>query len=105
MDTYQALADDTRRTIIEMLASGELSAGDIAHAFPVSRPAVSRHLRVLRESGLVSVRGDRQQRMYRLEPGPLNEVQQWTERYSKFWSHRLDRLAEELITDNPEDDQ
>lgn len=96
MDTYQALADDTRRSIIEMLARGELNAGSIADAFAVSRPAISRHLRVLRESGLVSARGERQQRLYRLEPGPLAEVQQWTARYSTFWSDRLDRLADQV---------
>lgn len=98
MDTYQALADDTRRTIIEMLAAGEMNAGSIAAAFPVSRPAVSRHLKVLRESGLVSVRDDRQQRLYRLEPGPLNEVQRWAARYGAFWNDRLDRLADRVET-------
>jgi DNA-binding transcriptional ArsR family regulator len=100
MDTYQALADDTRRSILEMLAQGELSAGTIAAAFPVSRPAISRHLRVLRESGLVSVRGERQQRLYRLDPGPLQEVQQWTARYSTFWGDRLDRLEDRITTND-----
>ncbi len=103
MDTYQALADGTRRSILEMLAEGELSAGNIADAFPVSRPAISRHLRVLRESGLVSVRGEHQQRLYRLEPAPLYDVQQWTARYSTFWSDRLDRLEGQVTTDNTKD--
>ena len=96
MDTYQALADDTRRSIIEMLAGGEMNAGKIADAFAVSRPAISRHLRVLRETGLVSARGKRRQRLYRLEPAPLAEVQQWTARYSTLWSDRLDRLADRV---------
>ena len=93
MDTFTALADPTRRSIIEMLAHEDRSAGDIAGAFAVSRPAISRHLRVLRESGLVTAREHRQQRIYQLEPDPLNEIRQWVDRYSTFWEERLDRMA------------
>ncbi len=94
MDAYTALADPTRRTIIEMLASAERNAGEVAAAFPITRPAISRHLRVLREAGLVRVSERGQQRIYQLEPAALNEVRLWIERYSRFWEERLDRLAE-----------
>ncbi|MDJ0952226.1 MAG: metalloregulator ArsR/SmtB family transcription factor [Acidimicrobiia bacterium] len=93
MDTFTALADPTRRSIIEMLAAEDRNAGDIAGAFTVSRPAISRHLRVLREAGLVSAREHGQQRIYTLEPSPLAEVAGWVNRYSAFWEERLDRLS------------
>ncbi len=93
MDTFEALADPTRRSIIEMLAAEDMNAGEIAASFPVSRPAVSRHLRVLRETGLVSVKERAQQRVYRLEPDRFAEVEQWLARYTRFWANRLDRLV------------
>jgi DNA-binding transcriptional ArsR family regulator len=91
-----ALADPTRRTIVELLAEGELDAGQIAARFEISRPAVSRHLRVLREVGLVSVRAEAQRRVYSLEPGPLAELDEWLGRYRGFWENRLDALDTEL---------
>jgi DNA-binding transcriptional ArsR family regulator len=92
MEALAALADATRRTIVELLADGELEAGAIADRFPTSRPAVSRHLRVLRESGLVHVRGDGRRRIYSLEPAPLAELDTWLARYRAFWTNRLDAL-------------
>jgi DNA-binding transcriptional ArsR family regulator len=94
-----ALADPVRREIVELLADGEVTAGEIADRFPVSRPAVSRHLRVLRESGLVSsaVRG--QQRVYTLERAALTELDRWLERFRPppgGPAARLDALDTEL---------
>lgn len=89
---FQALADPTRREILELVRGGERSAGDIADRFPVSRPAVSRHLRVLREAGLVKRRKRAQARLYRLDPGALREVDEWLEGYRVFWSARMQDL-------------
>ena len=97
MDALSAIADPIRRQIIEMLAEGDLEAGQIAEGFAVTRPAVSRHLRVLRESGLVHVRPEAQRRVYSLEPHPLEELAQWLERYRRFWSQRLDALQTEVV--------
>jgi DNA-binding transcriptional ArsR family regulator len=98
MQVYEAIADPVRRRIIEMLASGERAAGDIAGQFPVSRPAISRHLRVLRDAGLITWRGDAQKRVYRLDHRPLQEVDQWLDRYRSFWNPRLDALVNEAET-------
>ena len=96
MQALAALADPIRRQIIEMLADGERDAGELAAAFPVSQPAVSRHLRVLREAGLVQVRPEAQRRVYVLDPRPLAELSRWLDRYRGFWSQRLDALDVEL---------
>ncbi len=96
MNALEALADPTRRQIVELLASSDRSAGEIAAHFQVSRPAVSRHLRVLRERGLVRARQQRQQRIYSLEPAPLAELDDWLARYRTFWTNRLDALDTEL---------
>jgi DNA-binding transcriptional ArsR family regulator len=92
----EALADPTRRRIVELLADGELTAGELAAEFSTSRPAVSRHLRVLREQGLVTVRSDAQRRVYSLDPAPLVELDAWLARYRSFWSQRLDALDTQL---------
>jgi DNA-binding transcriptional ArsR family regulator len=76
-----ALADPVRREIVELLASGEAGAGDIAARFPITRPAISRHLRVLREAGLVTSEVRAQRRVYRLERAPLAELDAWLERF------------------------
>jgi DNA-binding transcriptional ArsR family regulator len=91
-----ALADDTRRRIVERLARDDLSAGELASGFDTSRPAVSRHLRVLREAGLVEAEPRGQQRVYRLAPGPLAELQSWLTEVQGFWSQRLDALDTEI---------
>ncbi len=90
------LADPIRREIIELLAEHERSAGELGAVFVVSQPAISRHLRVLREAGLVQVRGDGQRRIYRLEPAPLAALDDWLARYRHFWSARLDALENRL---------
>jgi DNA-binding transcriptional ArsR family regulator len=77
----EALADPVRRAILERLADGEVGAGEIAAAFPVSRPAISRHLRILREAGLVTSRVHGQQRIYALDRRPLAELDAWLERF------------------------
>lgn len=96
MDTFTALADPTRRQIIESLAAGERSFGSLAERFEMSRPAVSQHLKVLREAGIVAARADGQRRIYRLTNSGLDEVDAWLEKVRVFWSRRLDRLEEVL---------
>jgi DNA-binding transcriptional ArsR family regulator len=92
---FEALADPTRRRIVELLADGERSAGEIADQFPVSRPAISRHLRVLRETGLVQYREEAQRRVYALDTAPLAALDAWLHRYRGFWGNRMDALATE----------
>jgi DNA-binding transcriptional ArsR family regulator len=96
MNAFEALADPTRRRIVELLADGERSAGEIAAQFETSRPGVSRHLRVLRERGLVRAREQAQRRLYSLDPAPLAELDEWLARYRGFWTNRLDALDTEL---------
>ena len=96
MNALAALADPTRRSIVELLADGELSAGEIASRFPTARPGVSRHLRVLREHGLVHARTEGQRRLYSLDSRPLEELDAWLEHYRSFWTNRLDALETEL---------
>lgn len=98
MDTFIALADPTRRRIIERLSEGERSFGDIANQFEVSRPAVSQHLKVLRETGLVTVRAEAQRRIYKLEFSGFDEVDSWLERVRSLWGERLDALERALRT-------
>jgi DNA-binding transcriptional ArsR family regulator len=96
VQALEALADPTRRHIVELLAERERDAGEIASHFDVSRPAVSRHLRVLREHGLVRARSEAQRRIYSLDPAPLEEMDAWLARYRGFWANRLDALDVQL---------
>jgi DNA-binding transcriptional ArsR family regulator len=96
VNALEALADPTRRRIVELLVDGEQTAGEIASHFPTSRPAVSRHLRVLREHGLVDARSDGRRRLYTLTPEPLAELDDWLARYRAFWTNRLDALDTEI---------
>jgi DNA-binding transcriptional ArsR family regulator len=96
MQALSALADPIRRQIVEMLADQDRDAGELASAFRVSQPAVSRHLRVLRQAGLVQVRPVAQRRIYALDPRPLEELSRWLDRYRGFWNQRLDALDAEL---------
>jgi DNA-binding transcriptional ArsR family regulator len=98
----EALSDPTRRRIVELLAERELSAGELAAHFSTSRPAVSRHLRVLREQGLVAVRSEAQRRLYSLDPAPLAELDAWLGRYRSFWAQRLDALDTQLVRSRKE---
>ena len=92
----RALADDSRRTMLESLAGGPATAGELAALLPIARPGVSRHLRVLREAGLVDVRHDAQRRVYSLRPQPLAEIDDWLARYRALWEQRLDDLHTEI---------
>ncbi len=103
MDTFTALADPTRRQIIESLATGEQSFGALAERFEMSRPAVSQHLKVLKEAGIVNARADGQRRIYRLTDGGLDELDAWLDNVRSFWSQRLDRL-EEVLSEPDEGD-
>jgi DNA-binding transcriptional ArsR family regulator len=96
MDVYEALADPTRRQIVSMLAQGERNAGDIAGRFDMAGPSVSRHLKVLRESGVVSYRQNAQARIYRLEPSALDEARQWMQAQLDVLRERFDRLGAHL---------
>ena len=100
MDTFAALADPTRRKIVESLALGETSFGDIADQFEMSRPAVSQHLKTLREAGIVSVRADAQRRIYRLSDGGLEEVDAWLNKLRQYWNQRLDKLEQLLAEED-----
>jgi len=100
MDAFMALADPTRRQIIQSLACGETAFGDIAEQFEMSRPAVSQHLKVLREAGLVAVRRDAQRRIYRIEASGLREIDEWLEKVRRFWDGRLDDLERVLRDKN-----
>ncbi len=92
----RALADDSRRTMLETLADGPATAGELAALLPIARPGVSRHLRVLREAGLVEVRQEGQLRVYSLRPQPLAEINDWLSRYLTLWEQRLDALHTEI---------
>jgi DNA-binding transcriptional ArsR family regulator len=91
-----ALSDASRRTVLEALGEGDATAGELAALLPIARPGVSRHLRVLREAGLVDVRQDGQRRVYSLRPEPLAEVDGWLARYRSLWEQRLDALHTEV---------
>jgi DNA-binding transcriptional ArsR family regulator len=86
MDVFAALADPTRRRIVEMLAESELAAGEIARRFDMTPPAVSQHLKILRNADLVRTRSDAQRRMYALEPRGLADIDAWLARYRRFWN-------------------
>jgi DNA-binding transcriptional ArsR family regulator len=94
--TFSALADPKRRRIVELLATGEMSAGDINKHFRVSGPAISQHLKVLRDAHLVRVKVDAQRRLYSLDPKGLDELDRWMKSVRKLWSSRLDALEATL---------
>ena len=96
MEALAALADPVRRELLALLAAGERPAGELAGHFAVSRPAVSRHLRVLREAGLVTSRAEGKRRLYALDPRPLRELDDWLEPYRDLWAQRLDALDTEI---------
>ncbi|MEV7230982.1 metalloregulator ArsR/SmtB family transcription factor [Polymorphospora sp. NPDC051019] len=100
MHAFDILGDPVRRRILELLADGELTSGaitDVVRAeFGLSQPAVSQHLRVLRDSGFTSVRAEGARRFYAVEPAPLREVDAWLDRFRRLWEQRLDALGTEL---------
>lgn len=89
---FSAIADPYRRQMLDYLAEAELSAGELADKFEISRPAVARHLRVLEECGLVVIRSDGRHRLHTLNPGPLIEVSDWLAPYERFWDRKLGTL-------------
>lgn len=89
---FQALADPTRRAVLDLLRQGSQPAGDIASAFPVSRPAISKHLRLLRRAHLVREHREGRHRVYQLNPEPLQAVDTWLEQYRSFWQMNLGNL-------------
>src|SRR4051812_46512187 len=101
MHAFDVLGDPVRRRILELLADGERPAGAVAAVvqdeFGISQPAVSQHLRVLREHGFARVRAEGTRRLYAVDPAPLREVDRWLERYRGFWDQRLDALGTELV--------
>ncbi len=96
MSPFEAIAEPNRRRILDLLRSGERPAGDLVEATGLSQPGVSKHLKLLREAGLVSVRPDGQRRLYRLEPDELAELYAWLKPFQRFWAERLDALEDHL---------
>jgi DNA-binding transcriptional ArsR family regulator len=96
VDAFTVLADPTRRQIIESLCMGERAFGEIAEQFKMSRPAVSQHLKVLRDADIVTVRAEAQRRIYRLNDVGLDEVDEWLRKVRRFWPDRLDKLEQAL---------
>ncbi|HYI23951.1 MAG TPA: metalloregulator ArsR/SmtB family transcription factor [Thermomicrobiales bacterium] len=96
MDTFEAIADPVRREILVLLMARQLTAGEVADRFSISRPAISRHLRVLRETGLVAVEASGRRRVYRIETTPLGEVETWLQQFHVAWFSRLDALETEV---------
>lgn len=100
MHAFDVLGDPVRRRILELLAGSELRSGEVVGViqaeFGISQPAVSQHLRVLRDSGFAVVRADGQRRIYSLDPAPMRDVDGWLERFRPFWEQRLDALGTEI---------
>ena len=96
MQSLIALADPNRRRMVEMLAAGELAAGEIGTAFDISAPAISQHLKVLKEANIVTVRVDGQRRIYALDPTGFAEIDQWLSSVRRFWIPKLDELERQI---------
>src|SRR3954451_4646866 len=102
MDVFAVIAEPARRTVLDLLAAGPRAAGDLVARLPaLSQPAVSRHLRVLREAGLVRVEARGPQRIYSLDPAPLAELDTWIDRYRPYWAAHLDALTTHLDAATP----
>jgi DNA-binding transcriptional ArsR family regulator len=102
-DVFQALADPTRRQLLNMLGEQEMAVTAISGHFPMSRTAVSKHLRILAEAGLVKEQKVGRERRYRLQPEPLLEVKRWLSYYDRFWENKLNVLKHFVEADDPED--
>src|SRR5882757_9013089 len=96
LPVLQAISDGNRRTVLDQLSRGPATVNELAALLPIARPGVSRHLRILREAGLVDVRQEAQRRVYSLRPQPLAEVDDWLGRYRALWENRLDALHTEI---------
>ena len=97
--TFEVLAEPHRRHILDLLRLRDRSVGELVEELPLTQPSVSKHLKVLKESGLVSVRPDAQRRVYRLRPEPLLEIDAWLTPYRAVWADRLDALEQHLTDD------
>lgn len=100
MQSLAAIADPTRRRIVELLAEGERSSGELVEEFDMSAPAISQHLNVLREAGLVITRAEGQSRIQSLNPAGFDDLDAWLEKTRSIWSRRLDALERELLADD-----
>ncbi len=96
LDTFQALAEPTRRLILETLAAGECPVNELVARLPIHQSGVSRHLRILTEAGFVQVRAEGQRRLYSLRPEPFQQLDSWVSRYRSLWEGRLDRFGAAL---------
>jgi DNA-binding transcriptional ArsR family regulator len=104
--TLEAVAEPARRRIMDLLVAGERPVGELVAELAMSQPAVSRHLRVLREAGLVAARTDAQRRLYRVQPAPLAALDAWLEPYRRMWAASLDALAAHLdVMDDDEQEE
>lgn len=104
MDRFETLADPTRRRILAALRDGERPVGDIVRQAGIHQSGVSRHLRILHESGFVTVRPDGQRRLYSLRPEPFQELEAWLAGYRRLWEARLDRFGAALEARRPNND-
>ena len=102
-DTFAVLAEPTRRRILDQLRTSDASVGELVRTLTVTQPAVSKHLRVLRDAGFVTCRIAAQHRIYRIEPGPLRDVDDWLAPYRRLWARHLDALERHL--DHQEDER
>jgi DNA-binding transcriptional ArsR family regulator len=105
MDVLDVLAEPQRRRILDLLREGERPVGELASELRLAQPSVSKHLKTLREAGLVAMRPDAQRRLYRVDAAPLRELDAWLEPYRRMWADNLDALAAHLDTmpDDPEE--
>jgi DNA-binding transcriptional ArsR family regulator len=98
MAVFDVVAEPHRRRILDLLAAGERPVGDLVSQLELSQPAVSKHLRILRDAGLVQVRGEAQRRLYSVRPEPLQAIDEWLTPYRRLWAERLDELGRHLNT-------
>jgi DNA-binding transcriptional ArsR family regulator len=103
MSVFEILAEPNRRRILDLLGPAERSVGELVERLELSQPAVSKHLRILREAGLVEVRVDAQRRLYSLQPEPLRALDDWLEPHRRLWAARLDDLERHLDAMNDRD--
>jgi DNA-binding transcriptional ArsR family regulator len=104
MSVFDVVAEPNRRRILDLLSEAERPVGELVGRLELSQPAVSKHLRILRDAGLVAVRGDAQRRLYSVRPEPLQAIDEWLTPYRRMWAARLDDLARHLDAMTEEDE-
>ena len=104
MSVFDVLAEPNRRRILDLLRASERPVGELVESLELSQPAVSKHLRILREAGLVEVRADAQRRVYRVHAEPLRTVEEWLRPYRRMWASHLDELERHLDSTSDSDD-